>query len=283
MAILETTWAKAGAGAGVALCVLLLTEGALQLAGYGESELYEGDPNTSWWLRPELDVEVQGPESPFRLQTNSLGLRGPLPPEDGEWTLALVCSTTLGWGVEADEAWPAQLAELIGEPIINGGQPGWSTHQAVAHAEAWLELGPSRVIIGYIVRDAQAAPRPDAEARASPWWSGSALVGALQRARGGSAAAYSVGPTDGARVPPDAYGENLRRLIEMSGDAEIILLSFPHQEDMSEWEAVQAELGTAWAPRLDASAFFPSDPIHLRAEGHRQLAEWMADQLTDGL
>ena len=279
MALLDTTWGKACAGAGIALGLLLVVDGMLQISGFGASELYEGDPNTAWWLRPDLDVEIDGPESSFHLQTNSLGLRGSLPPQEGDWTLALGCSTTLGWGVEADEAWPAQLSTLIGEPVVNGGQPGWSTHQAVAHAETWLELGPSRVIIGYIIRDAQHASRPDSAANASPWWSRSGLMGLLRHARGRTEMPHAVGSVDSSRVPPSAYRDNLARLIEMSGDAEVILLSFPHQEAMTDWERVQSELGRTWAPRLEDEAFFASDPIHLSADGHRQLAEWMATEL----
>jgi hypothetical protein len=279
MGVLQSTWGKALAGAGTGLVFLLVLEGGLRVAGVPDPGLYDGDPNTSWWLRPDLETQVEGPAGSFLLETNALGLRGDMPPENGEWTLALGCSTTMGWGVEAEEAWPALLSEQIGEPVINAGQPGWSTHQALAHAGEWLELGPSRVIIGYIVRDAQGATRPDSAASPRPWWLQTAIASMLQRARSPTETASGAGSPAHSRVPPDAYRENLQKLIEMSSGAEVILLSFPQIESLGPWEEVQVELGQSWRPRLDSSAFFADDPIHLNPEGHAALATWMAKEL----
>ena len=280
MSALQSTWGKAAAGGGVTLLLLALVEGSLRVLGVPDPGLYEGDLNTSWWLRANLDVEISGPEQSFQLTTNDLGLRGALPPTEGDWTLVLGCSTTLGWGVDGNDAWPAQLALLLDEPVINGGQPGWSTHQAVSYADTWLSLEPSRVILAYGVRDAQAAPRPDSSATPTPWWRKASLTRLIQGTRtGGAPPADQFGDPETARVPPDQYRENLKELIELSGEAEIILLAFPQTTSLAPWVEVQRELGTSLEPTLSRDAFFESDPVHLNVAGHTQLAEWLASQL----
>ena len=55
-----------------------------------------------------------------------------------------------------------------------------------------------------------------------------------------------------ARVPPDQYRENLKKLIELSGEAEIILLAFPQTTSLVPWVEVQRELGTSLFPRCRA-------------------------------
>ena len=279
MQILRTNWGRAGMGLCVAVGTLGLLELVLRFAGFGPSPLYDGDPNTIWWLKPGLSETIEGPDGEFLLETNELGLRGSSPPEEGPWTLALGCSTTFGWGVEAEEAWPALLAEHIGEPVINGGQPGWSSQQAIQRVDSLLGMGPSRVIIGYIVRDAQLSGRSDADAEPVPWWSQTGLASFMRNYGEPRNVEYKVGGGASSRVPPDLYRQNLSRLIEMSGDAEVVLLSFPHQSSMEDWEHVQEELGLSWQPHLDTNAFFETDPVHLTAEGHRHLADWMASQL----
>jgi lysophospholipase L1-like esterase len=265
-------------GLSTSVVMLGLIEGGLWLADVPPAGLYEGDLSTVWWLRPGLDTTQRLVEEDltFTITTNRLGLRGPPPPEEGPWTLALGCSTTFGWGVAAEEAWPAVLSDLTGQTIINGGTPGWSTHQAVLGASRWLDLKPDRVILGYIVRDAQAAPRTDAESRPTPWLMRSHVARLLASRLKAPAAPAS--PLPAVRVPVDAYRANLERLIAMAGEAEVILLDFPHQEErVSQWSAVLWELPRpVISPKLDSAAFFEHDPIHLNAAGHRALSEQLA-------
>ena len=275
--------ARALLGGLVALAVLGSVELGLVIADIPARGLYDGDPASVWWLRPGLDEEVSGPEpgTSFGVRTNELGLRGATPPEEGPWTLALGCSTTFGWGVEVHQAWPALLGEALGQPVINGGQPGWSTHQALAAAGRWLDLGPSRVILAYIVRDAQVGSRPDHLARPSPWIQRTqvarGLLGLL--VRGGVARPSTGGP----RVPPDRFADNLRALVGLAGDAEVLLLAFPQPEPSEPHLQAMAGVGPpVAAPRLPRDDFFPSDPIHLTARGHQVLAETLAGQLRGG-
>ena len=86
------------------------------------SSLYDGDPGVMWWLKGELDLaEVHVEEgTSFSVKTNSLGIRDGLMPVASPWVLAMGCSTTFGWGVEADQAWPAVLEKELGVPVVNG-------------------------------------------------------------------------------------------------------------------------------------------------------------------
>jgi hypothetical protein len=278
MAATLPAWKKSLFGASFAALLLICAEGGLRLAGLPDPGLYAGDPNTLWWLRPALDREVPGPQGTFHVRTGPEGLRGPSPPPSGPWTLALGCSTTFGWGVEAEQAWPAQLAQLVGQPVINGGQPGWSSHQARLGAGRWLALGPSRVIIGYIVRDAQLAPRPDREARAQhPLW-GLSLSRALLGLR--PAGPPAAAPTGQPRVSAQQYAQNLKALIAEAAPAEVWLLAFPMVEPAHAWRESLEGLGPRLlSPELPREAFFRDDPIHLTVEGHERLARALAPAL----
>lgn len=276
--------AKALLGAIVAALALVAAEGMLHLIGWPDPGLYEGDPARLWFVRPHLDRTVPHVAGPFEVKTDALGLRGEPPPDDGPWTLALGCSTTFGWGVSGDAAWPSQLAQRIGQPVVNAGVPGWSTEQAVAGADRWLSMGPSRVILAYLVRDAWPADHPDAAARPTPWPLRTRLAAALRP----SSAARFTGPErppqtprPSTRVPPDRFAENLDRLIAQSGGAEVVLLAFPTRTPaaVAPWVERMRETGPTVAPTLPESAFFVDDPVHLTAAGHAALATAVADRL----
>ncbi len=224
---------------------------------------------------------MEGPDGEFSVRTNELGMRGRLPPDAGPWTLALGCSTTFGWGVEAEQAWPAVLAERLGEPVINGGVPGWSTLQARRALPRLAALGADRVILGFVVRDAQAAPRSDAQARPTPALLDTQigrLFGLLRVSEGGGDETAREGGT--TRVPVPEYAENLRALVAGLAPAEVLLLAFPQPEPATEWVEAMGQVRPALVPTLPRDAFFASDPIHLTIDGNRLLADWIAEQLT---
>jgi len=271
-------------GALVAVAMLGGGELALRAAGVPDPGLYEGDPAWLWYLRPELDRVVPGPSGDFRVQTTAEGLRGPSPPSNGPWTLVLGCSTTFGWGVEAEEAWPARLARLSDLAVVNGGVPGWSTAQAVRGAGRWLDAGPTEVILAFGVRDAWPASRSDVEARPTHPLLLSQL-GRLLRSltHGERSAAPSRGRVADAgafRVPPAAFAENTRRLVARAGDAEVHLLWFPQQEARTPWRRALEAVGPVIAPTLDPVDYFTDDPVHLTPSGHARLAVAVADALS---
>lgn len=275
---------KAALGALVAVLFLLACEGGLRLIGVPDPGLYAGDPAWLWTLRPGLDRAVPGPDGPFRVRTNAQGLRGPPPPAEGPWTLVLGCSTSFGWGVAEEEAWPARLAASLGEPVVNGGVPGWSTEQAVRGAGDWLAAGPSRVILAYGVRDAWPAPRPDAAAhRTHPVLLsnlGRLLGGALRREAPAGPGAAPPAETGMWRVDPASFADNTRQLVARAAPAEVVLLWFPQQTPRTDWRRALEDVGPVLAPALPASAFFADDPVHLTAEGHAALADAVAAALS---
>ncbi len=274
----------------------LLTAGALGLGEllmgileWPDPGLYEGDRAVVWWLRPNLDRTVTDPltEREFRVRTSDLGLREPVPATDTRWTLAVGCSTTFGWGVEGDEAWPAQLSALTHAPVVNGGVPGWSTAQAVRGIERlWgSENPPARVILAFGVRDAQLAARPDSAARPTPLLFRTHWGQLLQSLRASRSASKEVEPIQAgpARVSPSEFGENTAQLVTMVEEigAAAVVVFFPQPEP---WpppgylEALHAAVPQVEAvvPKLDRDDFFEQDPIHLRPTGHTRLAQELA-------
>lgn len=276
---------KAALGAGVAMALMLATEAALRVAGVPDPGLYSGDPAWLWMLRPGLDRELPGPAGSFRVQTNALGLRGDPPPDAGPWTLVLGCSTTFGWGVSGDAAWPARLAVALGEPVVNGGVPGWSTVQAVRGAGAWMDQQPSRVILAYGVRDAWPAPRPDAAARPTPallLTHLGRLVQGLAHPRSGAGPAATGRPPDTGthRVSPADFARNTRWLVSRAADAEVVLLWFPQADPREPWRTALEGVGSVVAPSLPRGSFFEDDPVHLTPAGHDALAGLVAGVLS---
>ena len=256
----------------------------LRVLGWPDPGIYAGDPGSLWWLRPSLPARaVPFPERgvSFTVRTNRLGYRGGDPPE-GAW-MCLGDSTTFGWGVEEDEAWPARLAAALGRPVTNAGVPGYTSHQGLLTLENALSARPSRLLVAYLVRDADPAPAPD-HSRAPRATPDLRLLTALRQLRPrpkGPAAAPS-GPT--TRVPPDRYLTNLRALkaqAEAAGVA-VTFVAFPMQRrpeaHLDALKTLSAE-ALVLSPALPAAAFFAEDPIHLTADGHDQLARQLAEAL----
>jgi len=95
------------------------------------------------------------------ITTNSLGLRGPEigpKPAGVRRVLALGDSFTFGHAVEASEAWPAVLQELLaarGGPryeVVNAGIGGYGTgQQLLLYDELQSRVEPDLVVLGFAV------------------------------------------------------------------------------------------------------------------------------------
>ena len=197
--------------------------------------------------------------------------------------VAIGDSVTFGWGVEEDEAWPARLSLALGRPVSNGGVPGYTSHQGLLTLQNALSTRPERVLIAYLVRDADPAPTPD-HSRAPRAVPDLRLMTALRqlRPRPQGQAAAPAGPT--ARVPADRYLNNLRALkaqAEAAG-AEVSFVVFPMlrrpEAHLAALHTLSAE-AQVLSPALPPESFFAEDPIHLTAEGHDQLARQLAEAL----
>ncbi len=267
----------------LAALLLGLGELVLRAAGWPDPGLYEGDPGSLWTLRPDLDPrEVPFPErgASFSVQTSAAGFRGPLPPPGA--TAVMGDSTSFGWGVTEDEAWPARLAARTGGPVLNAGVPGYSTHQGLLTIDRVLALQPARVIFAFLVRDADPAPAPDhlRPLRRPPDLRLIAALRLLRRPAGPAPAPAG----DAQRVPPERYVANLRQLAAAAraAGATPVVLAFPMLAPPEAHLRALDELATelpVLRPALPADSFFPEDPIHLTPAGHARLAEAVAGAL----
>lgn len=266
-----------------------VAEGAMRLAGWPDPGLYADAGAAVWTLRRDLPARsVPFPErgTAFTVRTNALGYRGGPPAEGG--VACLGDSTTFGWGVEEDEAWPARLAARLGRPVLNGGVPGYTTVQGLATLDTVLSARPRIVILGYLVRDAERAARRDLPGsdRAGASTPDLQLLRALRILR--PAPAPGAPTTD--RVPPADYRANLATLMQRVRDAGAspVLLAFPMKAPPAAHRAVLAAAHRAEStplidPVLPDEAFFAEDPLHLTPAGNDALAAVVAEALTPRL
>ena len=105
--LVKNTALKAFFGVVLASLTVLMVEAALWLINVPDRESTTGTSVTVWWLKANL-IES------FRIQTAILGKPMPLAcgdhcPRIRGVDPRLGCSTTFGWGVEAEESWPSVL------------------------------------------------------------------------------------------------------------------------------------------------------------------------------
>lgn len=76
------------------------------------------------------------------------------PPAGDRFVAAVGDSFTFGDQVDDDASWPAQLEQVLGRPVKNGGVFGYSLTQAVLRAEAMLQRFPvSDLVVSFIPDD----------------------------------------------------------------------------------------------------------------------------------
>lgn len=309
------------------IVVLVSAEAGLRAAGWPPRPSSFDHNSVYWVLEPGLDrASTPHPEESraFHMSTDRRGLRAPL--HEGEKppgvlrVLALGCSTTLGWGVEDDESYPAVLEKLAiagghaQVQVLNGGQPGYTSFQGLWLWDTTLRAtAPDVVLIGYVVQDARKAAYTDRSQavlmadnrylkehllyRSRVYLGLRALLGEVQvRAKEREAGA---GPDDAHgvyRVPPEEYRDNLEALVARARDvgAVPVLFGYPLEVEgyTSAHRAVAAEVAAATgALRLDLSApmaeaaaretlYFERDRGHANAAGNALIAAWLYDYLS---
>jgi lysophospholipase L1-like esterase len=113
------------------------TEGHLLIPNLDKARIVTAD-------RPHDPEEVRSPEHMsrisrrrvFYLSTSSQGFRGPeVTEKTGFRILCIGESVTFGWGVTAEESYPAKLAKLLGVEVINAGVPAMRPYNMAA----WLQ------------------------------------------------------------------------------------------------------------------------------------------------
>lgn len=300
------------------LVVLGSAELGLRAAGWPRPPGKFDHQSPFWVLDPsQRAAEIPHPEEQrsFRLSTDANGLRAPLHAEskpEGAWRImTLGCSTTLGWGVDDDQSYPARLearARAAGREdveVINGGQPGYTSFQGRWLWDTVLQrYQPDVVLLSFVVQDARKSAYTDRSQavltqdhrflkdhilwKSRVYLGLRALLGGVQiRAKERPA---GVDDDHGVyRVPPEEYRENLRALIAGARalGAEPVLFGYPLEVEgyTAEHRAVLAELSAAeGVPNLDLqpmmsvaaaerTLYFSRDRGHANADGNDLIAE----------
>ncbi|MBP7149897.1 MAG: hypothetical protein KBD01_20410 [Acidobacteria bacterium] len=145
-------------------------------------DFYQRDEELHYRLKPDLDAWTVNTLSPpqvvekmrWRLTSNADGFRGrPLPgaplPDGESLVVCLGDSSTYGWGVGEDEAYPALLERYLREAgrsgwqVVNLGHPGFTSWQGRILAQRLAELKPAIVTISFATNDESDAGLTDAE------------------------------------------------------------------------------------------------------------------------
>lgn len=152
---------------GLVLVSCLLLEAASRLFFKAPDDLssilsiLEQDSVLFWRQRPNLDIIFQG----VQVNTNQMGFRNREFDQEKNGKFRIVClgaSPTFGWGVKAEESYPAVLERAIKErcgsakniEVINAGIIGYSSYQGLLlFKKQILGLSPDVVIVSYLVND----------------------------------------------------------------------------------------------------------------------------------
>lgn len=176
----------------------------------------------------------------------------PLP--GGTAVLALGDSITHGTGAAADAAYPAQLAQLTGWNVINGGVPGDTTAQALARLPALLAEHRPALVLASIGGNDFLRRLPEAETEVHL-----RRIVATVRDAGAQVLLVAVPrPTLAAAV-----GAGLR--------------DHPLYEKLADELALPLHAG-GWA-RVLGDDTLKSDQIHANAAGYRAFAEGLVPTL----
>ena len=276
-----------------------------------------------WTIDPDLSNESKPHKEEgtrFVINSNSDGLRtrslSALEGFDFR-IMTMGCSTTFGWGVADEEAYPNRLESYIHEEgykktaVINAGQPGYTSFQG-----AWLwnrtlkNYKPDVVLIGFVVQDARKAAYSDKSQailqkdyrflkenflyNSRSYLALRAAVGSVQiRAK-----ERGTGDVGGVyRVPPEDYVQNIRALISQvrSNGGTPILFGYPLER--SGYTEQHRIILQAAAQELDVLLFDPQkkmeeavrsgqyyfsrDRGHANAAGNDLIAQWVFEFLKE--
>lgn len=276
-----------------------------------------------WTIDPDLTNESKPHKEEgtrFVINSNSDGLRtrslADLEPFDFR-IMTMGCSTTFGWGVSDEEAYPNRLESYIHKEgysktaVVNAGQPGYTSFQG-----AWLwnrtlkNYKPDVVLIGFVVQDARKAAYSDKSQailqkdyrflkenflynsrsylalRAAV---GSVQIRAKERGTGDMGGVY--------RVPPADYVQNLRTLIAQIRENGGTPILFGYPLERSGYTEQHRIILQAAAQELDVLLFDPQkkmeeavrsgqyyfsrDRGHANAAGNDLIAQWVFEFLKE--
>ena len=227
------------------------------------------------------------------LHINAAGLRGPEIRDDGSVrVLALGDSSTFGWNVAPEEAYPAALERLLNHragatryQVINAGVAGYSSYQGLVYLrDRGLALQPAIVLIGFGFNELFRIGDDETRLARERLWLPVLRVHDVLLERSTLyrwlrwKASKVAPPKLGYRVAPERYREHLREMIRLTRahGGQAALLDFfthpvadtPERTFPETLAAVGAELDVPLVvydgPRLDL--------VHPTREGYEMLA-----------
>lgn len=253
-----------------------------------------------------------------RVTINELGLRDrPLLPKRPEEyrILALGDSVTFGWGVSQDEIFAARLEPLLSARldrpvrVINSGVGGYNTVQEVTYfKQSGLLLQPDLVILTYVTNDVEVNEGPF-----DPWTmtslKGKSPAGMAMTMLGklwvyriiDHAYRYAIpARTQQKNVESPSFADHgwgasmsaLSELVELCNERRILLMIFffrwdrglsqPLFEGVSEHaKGYPVHDMARWFPEGDNNSLMNSKvDSHPNSQGHRLMAEHMAEEIT---
>ena len=235
------------------------------------NECLAEDPELFWRLLPDRTLPRVGNQPFFGLISNHDGLRGPEVGDKRDGVLRILVlgdSCAFGFGLPAEQAWPARLQAHLqeaGRPaeVLNAGVPGYSSAQGLVLARRLLpRLSPDLVVVAFGWNDSSVWDGlTDAQQRASMLRRASDTETLLERSRAylmirkltlqvmrGMRGRDSLAP----RVPPEEFAGNLAGIAELAGAAQArtLLVAWPFRDQVADpgrprtpWQARLADSG----------------------------------------
>ncbi|WAS92610.1 alginate O-acetyltransferase AlgX-related protein [Nannocystis punicea] len=138
---------------------------------------YVADPELGVRLEPGATMEFQlKPNPSTTIHVNSRGYRGDeWPAPGGDEVIVVGDSQVFGLGVDDDRTFSAQLAQLSGRPVVNGGVPTYGPMEYLAVARELLAERQAKTVVVVLnfVNDPFEIDRPNRERHAV--WDGWAV------------------------------------------------------------------------------------------------------------
>lgn len=305
------------------LILFVACETALRAAGWPKRDpKREFSHNEVYWVEPSSlrkeAISHKETGGSFRVSTDANGLRAPLHSEekaDGVFrVMTLGCSTTFGWGVEDEEAWPYRLEEKLKAEhpnakieVVNGGQPGYTSFQGLWLWDKTLaRYKPDLVMFGYIVQDSRMVAYTDRSQailqgnsdflKQSLLYNLKSYLYLKQQINGWQIQAKDEDKQT-YRIPLEEYSENIqafKKKTEAVG-AKMMLFGFPLEVDgytSEHRKLLHAAADVLSVPILDPQPqmtqeskgkewYFPRDKGHANAAGNDVIAGYAARYLID--
>lgn len=280
-----------------------------------ESKHFIADPATGWRMRPEVLFHwtTEGRRIPYRADAEGYRVGEPsVPSRKGSGALVVAGdSFAFGTGVEFDETFAARVAAALGQELRNIAMPGFGLDQILlAVRRDALPKRPARLLVALYENDFErvhTAFRPQ-EGMTKPTFV--LDRGALRRATAADRPTAWVRWCERRLLLAGAYRAVMRRVGMQSGrgawwrlnaallDALItecavaevpLAVVFVPSKRWRRLPALGALLRARGVAYLDPTEGQPSAPagayyehdLHLTAEGHRLMAEWIAAWLQE--